>query len=293
VAVIRLRSLGDCVLTTPALFLLKQTRPDLRIGVMVEDRFRAVFEDQPDTDEILPVSLRALRAFRPDLTWNLHGGTRSAWLTAGSGARWRAGYEHFRHSRAYNVRIPRAQEILGVERVVHTAEHNASGAFFLGARRMEIPRARLGLPGVYGGAGRRDPRCAVIHPFASAPDKTWPADNFAAIARQLRGAGTEAVFIGGGSDDFGAFGDFRCARGTLIETKELVARASLFIGNDSGPAHIAAAFGTPEVVIFGSSNRDIWSPWRTGSEVVWSEAGIAAVTVEDVMGALARLGIPA
>ena len=58
IAVIRLRSLGDCVLTTPALALLKTHRPDLRIGVVVEPRFAAVFEDNPDVDEILPPERR-------------------------------------------------------------------------------------------------------------------------------------------------------------------------------------------------------------------------------------------
>ena len=50
VAVIRLRSLGDCVLTTPALSLLKQARPDLRIGVVVEDAFAPVFAGNPDVE---------------------------------------------------------------------------------------------------------------------------------------------------------------------------------------------------------------------------------------------------
>ena len=52
IAVIRLRSLGDCVLTTPALALLKAYRPDLRIRVVVEPRFAGVFEGNPDVDEI-------------------------------------------------------------------------------------------------------------------------------------------------------------------------------------------------------------------------------------------------
>jgi ADP-heptose:LPS heptosyltransferase len=293
VAVLRLRSLGDCVLTTPALFLLKQARPDLRLAVMVEDRFRAVFEDQPDTDQILPVSLRALRGFAPDLCWNLHGGTRSAWLTAASGARWRAGFAHFRHSFAYNVRIPRAQEILGVERTVHTAEHIASGAFYLGSRRIEIARARLGAR--QSTSSVRPESYAVIHPFASAPDKTWPAEKFVSLAQQLRAQRPrlDPVFIGGPADPLSAFSAFRCAPGTLRETKELIAQASLFIGNDSGPAHLAAAFGIPTVVIFGNSKPDIWSPWRTPSEIVSSPAGIAAVSVEEVSSALARLRVPA
>ena len=54
IAVIRLRSLGDCVLTTPALALLKAHRPDLRVRVVVEPRFAGVFEGNPDIDEISP-----------------------------------------------------------------------------------------------------------------------------------------------------------------------------------------------------------------------------------------------
>ena len=81
VAVIRLRSLGDCVLTTPALDILKRFRPDLRVSVMVEDRFRELFEGNPDIDDILPPRLSRLRRVRPHLCLNLHGGTRSAWMT--------------------------------------------------------------------------------------------------------------------------------------------------------------------------------------------------------------------
>src|SRR5581483_5616114 len=118
VAIIRLRSLGDCVLTTPALDLLKRARKDLAIAVVVEDRFREVFSGNPDLAAILPPDFGALRGWRPNLCVNLHGGTRSAWMTALSGAQ-RVGFGHFRHQWIYQARIPRAQEILGVERTVH------------------------------------------------------------------------------------------------------------------------------------------------------------------------------
>ena len=87
VAIVRLRSLGDCVLTTPALEILKQSRPDLQVAVVVEDRFAPVFEGNSSVDQILPPSVSALRDWRPELCLNLHGGTRSAALTAASGAR--------------------------------------------------------------------------------------------------------------------------------------------------------------------------------------------------------------
>jgi ADP-heptose:LPS heptosyltransferase len=284
VAILRLRSLGDCVLTTPALGILKRFRPDLRVAVAVEDGFRAIFEDHPDIDELLPPEIGAVRRFRPALCLNLHGGTRSAWMTALSGAKWRAGFGHFRHELVYNVRIPRAQEILGVERKVHTAEHLASAMFYLGAPMGEVGRAKL----QSAQAGRPVP-LAVIHPMAANPAKTWPAANFLAVADHLQASGIEPVFIGAAADDLSAFARFRTIQGApLAEIKSLLSTASLFVGNDSGPAHMAAAFGVPVVVIFSASDPDIWGPWRTAGEIVRAPA-----STEQVLEALARLRVHA
>lgn len=286
VAVIRLRSLGDCVLTTPALSILKESRPDLEIGVVVEDRFAAVFEGNRSVEAVLPPAVASLRDWRPELCLNLHGGTRSAGLTAASGARFRAGFAHFRFARAYNVVIPRAQEILGVDRVVHTAEHLASAMFFLGARRVEIPRARLSYE------RRPGPTpYAVIHPMASHPDKTWPAERFLGVAAKL---GMESVFIAGPGEDLSAFAAHRTLSGApLPEIKNLIGNAALFVGNDSGPAHIAAAFGIPVVVLFGPSDVDVWRPWKTPAETLAGDGGIDSISTEQVLSALARLRVHA
>src|SRR5579864_5910140 len=86
VAVIRLRSLGDCVLTTPAISLLKAHRSDLKITMIVEPLFAAVFEGNPDIDEI-----RA-NACPADLAINFHGGTRSMMMTIATRAKYRVGF---------------------------------------------------------------------------------------------------------------------------------------------------------------------------------------------------------
>ncbi len=140
IAVIRLRSLGDCVLTTPALALLKEHRPDLKITVIVEPRFAALFEHNPDVAEIRSGACAA------DLTLNFHGGTRSMLLTAAGRSKIRAGFAHHRYSFIYTDKIPRAQEIMGVDRAVHTAEHLASAMFWLGVPQTGIPRAKLFAP---------------------------------------------------------------------------------------------------------------------------------------------------
>src|SRR5580700_9877659 len=88
VAIIRLRSLGDCVLTTPALRLLKQARPDLEIGVVAEDAYAPVFAGNPDIDSILAPRAGEFARWRPDLTLNLHGGTTSVRLTLAARSRW-------------------------------------------------------------------------------------------------------------------------------------------------------------------------------------------------------------
>jgi len=299
VAILRFRSLGDCVLTTPALDILKRYRSDLRVAVVVEERFRAIFEGNPDVDEILPPGWAALRKWRPALCLNLHGGSRSAWTTAASGARYRAGFGHYRSQFVYNVRIPRAQQILGVARTVHTAEHLASAMFYLGAPVREIQRAKLvesPLPHGRGSEaiGRGSEAIAVIHPVAATPEKTWRADGFLAVAGHLHNCGIEPVFICGPDDDLSAFRGYRtCAGAPLAEIKRLLSTASLFVGNDSGPGHMAAAFGVPSVVIFGASDPAIWGPWRTASEVVTAPGGIRQIEIAQVLEALDRLRVHA
>ena len=280
VALIRLRSLGDCVLSTPAIALLKSARPDLRVAVVVDEPWRGVYQGNPDIEAILPPHIRVLRQWRPALVLNLHGGSTSARLTALSGARCRAGWSHFRYPFLYNVPIATAQQILGVTRTVHTAEHVASAMFALGVAVQPVPRARLFAEEEH---APRNPY-AVIHAVASAPEKTWSADRFRAVAEFCRSkAGLEPVFLGALGDDLSAFRDHSIAQGqSLRQTMSLIASATCFIGNDSGPAHLAAAFGVPCTVLFGRSDPAIWGPWQTEATVLRSNP-ISGITVDQVV----------
>jgi ADP-heptose:LPS heptosyltransferase len=283
VGIIRLRSMGDCVLTTPAIHLLKQHRPDLEIGVVVEDRFRDVYAGNPDIRALLPPRRTALLRWRPVLVLNLHGGTRSAWITALSLARWRAGFQHFSFPRAYNIRIPRAQEILSVERTVHTAEHVASAMFFLGVPPGEIPRARLFAEPV----SSSRPYC-LIHPQATAPEKIWPAQKFRALATLVeRELGLEPVFLGANEAELLAFdGLHRVCSLPLRQSMAWIHGASLFVGNDSGPAHVAAAFSRPGVVLFGGSDPVVWAPWQCPQLRQIIRTPVASLTVDEVFATL-------
>ena len=280
VVIIRLRSLGDIVLTTPAIALLKAHRPDLHICVSVEPRFRGLLEGNPDVGEILNDDLLAARRARPDLCVNLHGGSRSLKMSLACGLAKTAGFGHFQFANRYGMRIPRAQEILGEERTVHTAEHLASAMFYLGVPRGPIPRARL----FTGAESPESGGYAVIHPFASSADKTWNAAGFVSLASRIeRDAGLRAVILAGPGEDATPFAGFRVYQSAPLETvKSILQHAAIFVGNDSGPAHMAAAFGVPVVALFGTSDPAIWGPWRTASRVL---TGLASISVEDVHAA--------
>jgi len=290
--IIRLRSIGDIVLLTPALRLLKEWRPDYHISIVVESRFSELLEGNPDVEEIVEPNggeerpkarsfLRAaldLRRRRYSLCLNLHGGPTSAFLTALVGARWNAGFEHFRARALYAFLIPDARQILR-QQTIHTAEHQASAFFWLGLPRREIPPARL-----FPSARREawwerkrtslgippDREYAVIHPAALFPTKQWAAENFARLAKFFEEeAGLVPVCSCGPGEspvldalERAADSPIRRLEGaSLGQFTAALAGARLFVGNDSGPAHMAAALGRPSVVIFGSSSSTIWGPW--------------------------------
>ncbi len=97
-------------------------------------------------------------------------------------------------------------------------------------------------------------------------------------------AGLNFVFLAGPADDTKPFEGFEVWKNVSLErVKSLMAGASLFIGNDSGPAHIAAAFGVPVVAIFGASIRLRGVLGGTESQVLQSAGGIADISVQYVM----------
>lgn len=283
--------MGDCVLSTPAISLLKKYRPDLEIGLAVEPRFQEIYANNPDISEIFEPHSRAVRAFAPRLCLNLHGGTRSARLTLLSGARFRAGFDIFRPAWIYNTPIPTTQEILGITRRVHTAEHMASAMFYLGVPIEEIPRASL-----YPAEGRSvhapENAYTVFHPMASQPEKTWPRSFYLELAKYVsRSSELEPVFIGGPGEDLSPFQMWKTVSSVpLGELARLLRDARFFIGNDSGPAHIAAAFGVPELVFFGPSDVDIWAPWKTPHQVLQATP-IEQISVDEAIRALERMRI--
>jgi heptosyltransferase-3 len=178
---------------------------------------------------------------------------------------------------------------------VHTAEHAAAAMFYLGVPIAAVPRALMPAP-----AGRSkhapDEPYAVIHPTAATPEKTWPSENFVALAEHIQSAlGLRPVVIAGQGEDLTPFYRWRTVAGApLAEVARLMRDAAFFVGNDSGPAHVAAAFGVPQVVLFGPSDSEVWAPWQTPAEVLKAEGPknpINSISIDQAMRAIERLRV--
>jgi ADP-heptose:LPS heptosyltransferase len=295
ILIIRLRSLGDLVLETPAIAALHTWRPDLRINVLIEPRFAAVLEGNPAISELIfshglgGTALDLLRRKFP-IVFNQHGGPRSAMLTGASGSKLRVGWAGYQYSFLCNVAVPDAQEFYGVP-AVHTVEHRISQFYFTGLPRGPIPRAqvfarpdamaavarKLAEKGVAAGAPY-----AVLQPGARLPEMRWPVAKFAEIARWLREKHGIAgvVNLGARDDQIAAEVRSEMANVAVVLDSELdiselialVAASRIFVGNDSGPAHLAAALQRPSVVIFSVTDPVQWRPWQTAHRIVQTGA---------------------
>jgi lipopolysaccharide heptosyltransferase II len=305
VLVVRLRSIGDTVLATPALYALRRFLPAARIDVLLEDWVAPLLKGSELVDQVLTIErgnvasrarvVRALRAARYDVAYNLHGGTTATLLTRASGARHRVGYASYQYSRLHNHAAPPATEIWRRPET-HSAEQQLALLGWTGVPVSDRPAARLAvtaeadasLDQKFAAASLNDEQFnpsrpfALMHPAAAFETKQWATENFARVAEALAARGLQVISVVAPREEAVNSALVRessapvlsLSRLSLPEVTALAARARLFVGNDSGIAHIASATGTPAVVVFGSSNVTHWRPWTRGSvraEVVREE----------------------
>jgi ADP-heptose:LPS heptosyltransferase len=137
------------------------------------------------------------------------------------------------------------------------------------------------------------PRFLALHPGSGSPAKCWPADRFAALATRHAGASRFLVVLGPAEDDrrWDRMRDAVVARELPLRTLgALLSHAGLFVGNDSGVSHLAAACGAPTLALFGPTDPGLWSP--VGRSVRCLRApdhSLAALTIDDVSREAAAL----
>jgi len=296
VLLVRLRSIGDTVLATPSLLALKRFLPQADIDVLVEDWVAPVLSSHPLVNKIVTlerksVSARArvarkIRAARYDVVYNLHGGTTATFLTRATGARHRVGYSTYQYAHLHNHLSPSPLMLWGQQKT-HSVEQQLALLGWTGVPVTDRPRtqlavtpeARAAVDSRLAAAGLDKKRFTMIHPAAAFSTKQWAVDNFARVAEFLAEQDLATVAIAAPREQAVVNELIKKSRAPIVsfelslpEVTALAYRSQLFVGNDSGIAHIAAAVQTPSVVIFGSSNISHWRPWTSApAEIVFEE----------------------
>ena len=290
IAIFRALQLGDMLVSVPALRAVRRLYPDAEITLIglpwaawFAGRFSAYidrfvkFPGWPGIAEAgyrpaaVASFLQAQRAYGYDLAIQLHGSgrTSNAFVTA-LGADVTAGYHAPDASARPDVSAPYPDgdpeivRCLGVARLLGASESDVG---------LEFPITAddgVEAAGLLGPSPGQSELWVGIHPGASAPSRRWPAERFAAVADYLVREHRARIIITGGpgeesvarrvADLMSAPATNLAARTSIGGLAAVIDRLDLFISNDTGPAHIACARGTPSVVIFGPADPDRWAP---------------------------------
>jgi ADP-heptose:LPS heptosyltransferase len=283
VLAIRLRALGDVVLTTPALRALRRGFPVAPLEVVTDPRYAPLVEAQPEVSRVWPLPrdagatlslIASLRRRRYALAVDFFGNPRSAQVTMGSGARRSAGFELRGRRHAYQITVPRDHAPAPGRREYAAAAHVRLAVAVGGVEdgldpRLTLPpRATEAAQRLQAEAGVHTPsRTIGLVAAGTWPTKTWPVSHAAVLARRLAAAGQELLLIAGPGEESVTQRLRHLAPGLAVLPPSdvlglagVIARLRAVVGTDSGPRHLAAALGRPTYAWFGPTHPDTWSP---------------------------------
>ena len=306
VLIVKLGALGDIVHAVPVAAALRRAFPAVRIDWLVSAKHRAILDLVPVIDRRLVINdrsaaaggagdgagilaaIRELRRGTYDVALDLQGLLKSAFFARSSGAARVIGFS----SRYVRERMAR---------LFYTEVHDPGGGGMYHPDETHVVWTNLGLleplgirvaapefpiepvesKVARGVAERTGGRYALLNPGAAWPTKRWPPSRLAAVAIALRDAhALTSVVLWGPGEDALARDVVSASAGAAVLSPEtsiadLVALsrgASLFIAGDTGPAHIAAAVGTPIVGIYGPTRPSRSGPWSRDDVIVSGDA---------------------
>jgi heptosyltransferase-3 len=299
ILLMKLKHIGDVLLSTPCIRALHATFPDARICALVNEECAPILANHPLLDEVIAFprsSLRGLSLRRVtgeyaflqevrrrefDMVVDLTSGDRSAWLAWLSGARYRLAHDpqgrgFLGKALLYNNLVPYPQDpdLHEVQKNLGIIEHFGMAVSSLrlelypsaeDLRVAEEARVRLRL--------QEGERCVVVHPTSRWLFKCWADDRFAALIDWVQDHHACPVVVTCGPDPHelervgkvlaGCTSKPRSLLGelTLMQWAALVRKAQLFVGVDSAPMHIAASQNIPTLAFFGPTGFHNWRPW--------------------------------
>jgi ADP-heptose:LPS heptosyltransferase len=321
VLLIRLRSIGDILLTLPAVHVVRDNFPGAKIAFLVSKEFVPIIAGFRDVDEVIALDralyrrgnpkaiivetfslLRRLRRKKFSLAVDFQGYGETAlltWLTRAP-RRWGSVYQPAR-GWAYTHGVRR-------DSLIHPAEWNISLLGQCGLQRGQV-RNEFVLPDSALDEARRffaaqgldtAKPTLFVQPFTSSPHKNWPLENYLALAGHWRERGLQILF-GGGALELAALDPARdagypvAAGAPLPVAAGLMGLCSLIVGGDTGLLHLAVAMGKRVVMLMGPTAQS--SPFRHPDWAVRPPSGqavssiVAGTVIDACRQAFADIGL--
>ncbi len=295
----RAGALGDFVLTLPAIAALRRAFPGAHLQLIGDPRFHPLARPDQALDHDAPglVPLYSGSQLKPEFSACFSGCAFSLVYAVDPDGQLERSLRRLvaGELRVWDPRPPEGR---------HITDHLLEPLRQLGLPIAD-PLPRFGLEPAerayaqgYWGERRLKSPLVLIHPGSGGRRKCWPLGHFLELARLCGQEGLEVLLLHGPAEtDLAAqilahpFGrGLACSPPGLLELAGLLESAALFVGNDSGPGHLAAALGTPTLVLFGPTDPGIWRPPHPWARVLRAPEGrLADLEVETVAATLGEL----
>ncbi|PKN00163.1 MAG: hypothetical protein CVU78_02615 [Elusimicrobia bacterium HGW-Elusimicrobia-2] len=275
ILVIQIKQVGDCILTEPVFRALKEKYPGCRTSFVVSSAFAGIFENNPYIDEVISYNFKKpfaellkIRKKKYDVVMDFLGNPRSRGLTLFARSPLKLGFTKKGSAFFYTKTVPASS---GPEYVSDTKFRMLAALGISASPRPikiyltdEEKKMFADYSREKGGAG-----LVAISATSRRPARRWTKEHFADLADILvRRCGLTPVFVWGpGEEDYvKSVMDMMKEKALLApptklrELAALLYNCRLLVGNDNGVRHLAAAVGTPTLVITGPTFKECWTP---------------------------------
>ncbi len=288
-----LMHLGDLILTTPFLYVLRRAAPGAHITYLVDEKLADVVRHNPNIDEVWTIdkkgkdnNISGLLAMSGrisrgefDVLINLHPNERCSFIDAFARVPMKVGASHFLFRTCFSPYIR-------LNRTIHAVDMYLDVLTKMGVKNLKNNGLEF-YPGEEEKASveefwrsadvKQEDKLVGFNIGSAVVTKRWAPERFAQVADNLAGEGYRTVFFGG-SVDTGMVQEatklmksrpiIATGKFTLGQLAAAMGRCALIITNDSGPMHVAISRKVPIVAMYGPSHTDLYGPYTKQATVV-------------------------
>ncbi|MEW6456976.1 MAG: glycosyltransferase family 9 protein [Acidobacteriota bacterium] len=291
ILLVRLRLIGDVIMTTPALRILKETFPNSFISYVVETEQKEIIEGNPSIDKLIVLKrksslieflkfIKSLRKERYDVAIDFHGGPKASLIAFFSRADLKIGYNIPYRKLLYDIHVRRK-----TDKPIHSIESQINLLKPMGIDIKSIPpvyipdansEEKIRIEKILNDNYLKNYKRVLLHVSAGNEFRDWGIDNIKKFIKYLSQEESMKVILVGSEKDLDRVDYLKNEKNVyslvgklnLKELREIIIKSDVFVGPDSGPMHLASTTRTPIIALFGPTIPEIFGPWSENAFVI-------------------------